>query len=146
MKRVLIIKKGFALLALLLMTFAVFASGIKEETKPSQQLLKKAGTKVVVVYFHQIRRCPTCVAIGNIAKEVVEKQYKGKSVKFIELSSHDKENKPIVEELKVFGSGLFVISKAKLDNLTAIAFQTARMKPDILKEDIREKVDAALKK
>lgn len=144
--KLLSIKRSFLLVFSLLIAFSLSATGETEKTKPSQKLLKKAGTKVAVVYFHQVRRCPTCVSIGKVSREVVEKQYKDKSVKFIELASHEKQNREIVEELKVFGSGLFVITKGKVENLTAIAFQTARLRPSILEEKLKGKVDSGLKK
>lgn len=49
----------------------------KPDTKETQNLeITTTDTSVVnVYYFHGKQRCKTCIAVGEVAKETVEKNY-----------------------------------------------------------------------
>jgi hypothetical protein len=102
--------------------------------------------KVKVIYFHGERRCPTCIAVGDIAKQTIEEKYKGNNdVVFQEINIDLKENEEIAKKYEIAGSSLIIDAKGKVENITGMAFQNAKSNPDALKGKIIELVDGGLK-
>jgi hypothetical protein len=102
---------------------------------------------VEVIYFHGVRRCPTCVSVGEVSKAVVETEFAdNRAVVYKDINIDEPENAAIAEAYEVSGSALFVTSGDKKENLTGFAFQNARSRPEVLKEKIRETVNAYINK
>lgn len=102
---------------------------------------------VEIYYFHGTRRCVTCVAVGDVAANLVADKYgKNPNVKFIEINID--ESAPGIEELaekfKVTGSGLYVYNGENIENITALAFQKAISAPDQLEKKLIELIDKNL--
>lgn len=125
-----------------------FSSCGNSQTTESDQT-DSSGTeygiaKVEVFYFHATRRCPTCLKIEEVAKEVVETEYKDKDVRFYSINFDEESNKEISEKFNVSWSSLFISSGDQFEDLTDLAFQVATSDPDKLKEKIRSAIDIYL--
>lgn len=143
-------KKAF-ILVLSIVVFALVISSCNsggsspESGSDSSTVLSEKG-KVEVIYFHGVRRCQTCVAVGEVAKESVTEFYADNSkVTFLDINIEEEANKALAEKYEVSGSGLFVISGEKFENITGQGFQNARSRPEVLKEKIKELVELYLK-
>lgn len=103
------------------------------------------STSVEVYYFHGTRRCPTCIAVGELAMELVKIEYENNpGVGFVEINIDEPENEEIAEKFQVSGSGLYVYNGRDIENITAYAFQHAIVTPDKLKKKLIELIDMNL--
>ena len=101
--------------------------------------------KVEVYYFHGTRRCATCIAVEEVSSELVKDKYgDNPNVKFTEINIDEPGNKELVEKFQVTGSGLYLYNGKDIKNLTAMAFQYARTKPDKLKNKLIELINKNL--
>jgi len=97
------------------------------------------SSRVKVYYFHGAHRCPTCVAVGKITRDLIAEKYPdNKHVEFIRINIDEPGNEEIIEKLQVTGSGLFICCDEKSEDLTAFAFRNARSNPEKLKNKINE--------
>ncbi len=116
------------------------ANSKKNETK------NEDNVKVQVLYFHGERRCPTCIAVCDVAKKTIEEKYAGnKDVLFKDINIDEKENEEIAAKYEIAGSSLVIDASGKIENITGMAFQNAKTNPEALKGKIIELVDAGLK-
>ncbi len=76
-----------------------------------------------VYYFHGDRKCKTCIAVGEKAKEIAEKM----DVQFFDINLDQEENKAVAKEFQASGSSLFIkhSKSGKIEDLTTFAFRTA---------------------
>lgn len=109
---------------------------------------------VEVLYFHGAQRCPTCVAIENLTKEVVEttfaEQAKNGNVVFKNIDIAQKQNEAIADRYEVTWSSLFVngwvAGEETATNLTEFAFANARTNPEKFKAELTAKINELLLK
>ena len=97
--------------------------------------LKVEGEKIKVYYFHNTRRCPTCLAIEKETKKVLKEQSYSEAVENGELvfKSYNIENavnNKLAKELGVTGSALIVIKGEKKIDLTSKGFMYALKQPE----------------
>src|SRR5574344_2863552 len=93
-----------------------------------------AKTVVEVLYFHSKQRCPTCIAIGDNSKDVVNKdfakQVKAGKVKFKEIDISTPEGEIIGDKYRVTWSSLYVNQwkngKETRNEMTQFGFENAR--------------------
>jgi hypothetical protein len=97
------------------------------------------GAQVHVVYFHGKQRCKSCVAIQNVAAEIIAEHYgDNPEVMFVEIDFSDKKNDALAEKYEIAWSSLLVIAGDKHVDLTDEAFANAVKTPDVLKSSIVE--------
>ncbi len=129
-----------SILVLLILIFTAYA-GKAEMNQPNE--LKEA--KTVVYYFHNTRRCPTCMAIEKTAKAVLaEPAFAGEKGKgeliFESYNAEEVANKKLVEKMGVTGSSLIVVKDGKKTDLTSKAFMYALKQPEKLKKALRSAI------
>lgn len=95
---------------------------------------------VQVVYFHNERRCATCMAVEEGASEVV-KIMADSSVTFHSYLFGDATNAQLEKKLKVEGQSLLVVGKGQVVNFTNAAFLNARVKPETYKEELKAEIE-----
>lgn len=95
---------------------------------------------IQVLYFHNERRCATCMAVEEGAVEVV-KQFNDSSILFQSYLIGDPKSKNIEEELEIEGQSLLIVSKDKILDITNMAFLNARTKPDYFKEELKKQIE-----
>lgn len=87
---------------------AIFASTALAAEQPA----KPPADRVVVMYFHRTRRCPTCLKMGDYSEEAVQKgfakQVEGGTVEFHYIDFQDKKNAALAKGYGVDGPALIV--------------------------------------
>lgn len=125
------------IVSLLLMIFVVAANA---ETSNSSRV---ESEKTEVYYFHNTRRCPTCMAIEQETRKVLKEQpysdarEKGDLV-FKSYNAENSANKKLVKELGVTGSALIVVKGNEKIDLTSKAFMYGLKQPEKLREALRD--------
>lgn len=100
---------------------------------------------VNVYYFHGKARCKTCIAVGDVAKETIEKAFAGNDkVKFTEINTSEKGSEALVEKYEVTWNALIIAKGDQSKDLTEQAFATAVGNPEKLTEDIKTTVNSLL--
>src|SRR5574344_2030444 len=110
-------------------------------------------TVVEVLYFHSKQRCPTCIAIGDNSKDVVDKdfakQVKAGNVKFKEIDISTPEGEKIGDKYHVTWSSLFVNQwkngKEKRNDMTQFGFENARNNTSAFRIGLKNKISQLLK-
>jgi thiol-disulfide isomerase/thioredoxin len=134
-----------SIFVLFLMISSCKSGGTSTETTSDSSTVVTEKGSVQVMYFHGERRCPTCVAVGEVAKESVAEYFAANAkVSFLDINIEEESNKTLAEKYEVSGSGLFVVSGAKFENITGQGFQNARSRPEVLKEQIKALVEKFL--
>ncbi|MDA3910135.1 MAG: nitrophenyl compound nitroreductase subunit ArsF family protein [Bacteroidales bacterium] len=127
----------------LMLAFACADKPKEDESKAeNQEQIEKTGD-VNVYYFHTSRRCATCNAVEDVARESVQELY-GDMVDFAAYNIEDEDGGKIAEKVGVSGQALVVCCDGELIDLTGDAFMHARSNPDKLKVLIQETVDPFL--
>ena len=126
-------------LFLTLFVFAFFFAGNVKTFASS----KVEGEKTKVYYFHNTRRCPTCMAIEKETKKVLKEQpySDAKENGELEFKSYNAENavnKKLVKELGVTGSSLIVVKGNEKIDLTSKGFMYALKQPEKLRQALRD--------
>jgi len=98
---------------------------------------------VEVFYFHNVRRCATCMAVEAESKDIVEELYRDK-VAFSAYNLEEKDGKEMAGELGVSGQTLLIVSGETRINITNEGFMNARTNPEKLKQIMKEKIDPLL--
>jgi ABC-type Zn uptake system ZnuABC Zn-binding protein ZnuA len=137
-----------ALLLLVSVTACNNQSGKKTENKDAQTTaaVATADTSVVnVYYFHGKQRCKTCIAVGDVAKETVEKAYAGNNkVVFTEINTSEDAAKALVEKYEVTWNALIIARGSDNIEITKQAFATAVENPQSLETLIKDEVNKRL--
>ena len=98
-------------------TFACIASMFPEESLAADV----PADRVVVMYFHRTKRCPTCLKMGTYTEEAVKngfpEQLKDGTVELHYVDFQDKRNAALAKGYKVTGPALIVAKIA--DNKVA---------------------------
>lgn len=131
----------FLVTALIALSLTISCSSQSENKK--QETVVSESNKVEVVYFHFTRRCATCNAIEDIARETVN-EMNGSEVAFTGYNLDEEEGSDKAKDLGVSGQALLIVHGDKKMNLTNQAFMNARSKPEELKSIIREKIVSML--
>lgn len=108
----------------------------------STVISKTNGEKTTVYYFHNTRRCPTCMAIEKETKKVLNDSFteavENGDIVFKSINAEDEVNKELVKELKVTGSALIVVQGKKKTDLTTKGFMYALKEPEKLRQALRD--------
>lgn len=127
------------------------AVNVNSSTSPEVQADVKDNC-VEVLCFHGKKRCATCIAIENNAKEALESnfsvQIKDGSVVFRVIDISLKENEAIAEKYEVTWSALMIVrhkaGEESVENMTEFAFSNARRSPDVFKAGLVKAVNESL--
>lgn len=121
----------------------------------AKKVVRNAGTKAIVevLYFHSKQRCPTCIAIGNNSKYVVNKyfakQVKSGQVKFKEIDISTPAGEEIGDNYHVTWSSLYVNQwkngKEVRNDMTAFGFENARNNAPAFRKGLIDKITFLLK-
>ncbi len=122
-------------LVTLLFVFTVYAAngtGAEEDAE-----------KTEVLYFHNTRRCPTCMAIEKETKKVLKEQpfADAKTNGMLLFKSYNAENaanKKLVKELGITGSSLIILKDGKKTDLTSKGFMYALKQPEKFRAALRD--------
>lgn len=112
MKRMLtvIAALGFVALFALLFSQAVLAEDDSAKTDDSAKAAP--AERVVVMYFHRTKRCPTCLKMGGYSEEAVTSGFadeiKSGKVEFHFIDFQDKKNEELVKGYQIAGPTLIV--------------------------------------
>lgn len=125
------------ILSLFVLVF-VFAGNV--ETFASS---KVEGEKTIVYYFHNTRRCPTCLAIEKETKKVLKENSYSEAMEngeivFKSYNAENAANKNLVKELGVTGSALIVVKGEEKIDLTSKGFMYGLAQPEKLREALRK--------
>ena len=110
---------------------------------------KKEVTNVIksdqleVYYFHFTRRCITCQAVEDVAKEAVAELSSDK-VSFSQYNLDNKAGTDKAKQLGVTGQTLLIVGGDTKINLTNDGFMHAKSNPEKLKQIIKEKINLFL--
>lgn len=138
----------------LLMVFALviglLSCGTGEKTVDVQNT---ENDRVEVVYFHGKQRCPTCMAIENRTREVIDSVFADELqngtliFRIVDISTPEGEQ--LADRYEVSWSSLFVNrwkdGLESRNNMTEFGFANARNNPDTFKTGLGEKIREALK-
>ncbi len=138
----------FAVVAIAAATIAIFAfKGGDPRVEEQADGLSK--DKVEVIYFHLTRRCVTCQAVENVARDAVKELYPAEvekgTVVFKTLNIEDKSSEADANRVKATGQCLLIVSGDTRIDLTSEGFMNARNSPEKLREEIKKAVDPLLK-
>jgi hypothetical protein len=106
-------------LSLLLLAAAFLASPCSagDAAKEKKAEVKKPADRVVVMYFHRTKRCPTCLRMGSYSEEAVlngfPEQVKDGTVEFHYIDFQDEKNAKLVKAYKIGGPTLIVLKVVK---------------------------------
>lgn len=132
--------KNLFYILLLLISFSSFSS--LAQNCPCHQIskcktpcndVKEDDSKILVLYFHQTRRCATCQAVEEVTKITVTEEY-GKEVTF--KSINIEKEKDLAKKYGVHGQSLLVVKGKEKYNLTNVGFMYARNQPQRLKSKL----------
>jgi hypothetical protein len=125
------------LFASLLSLLSVTVAQTKEQTI--------SGDKVEVYYFHNERRCATCMAVEDESVKALNELYpekmKSGEMTFLSVNIEEESNTALAEKYKVSGQTLLIVKGSKQENLTNTAFMYATTKPEKLKKAIGEAIE-----
>lgn len=107
---------------------------------------------VEVLSFHSKQRCPTCIAIENETRNLLNssfaQQLADSTVVFRVFDLSEKENQQIAEHYQVSFSSLILVKydagKPTVCDLTEYAFSKARAAPDEFKAELAGRLEALL--
>ncbi len=117
----------------------------KEEKAAQEEQLVLGTHKVEVYYFHADRRCPSCNAVENVAKQTVTEQFaNNEDVKFFSINFDRSHNKEIAAKYDIKWSSLIIVSGEKLMDLTLEGFQHAGTNPEIFEKEIVQVINEFL--
>jgi thiol-disulfide isomerase/thioredoxin len=92
---------------------AIFAANVTDDTaaRVDAQIVP-AADRVVVMYFHRTKRCPTCLKMGSYTEEAVKKGFaqeiKEGKVEFHFIDFQDPKNAALTKGYQVSGPTLIV--------------------------------------
>lgn len=132
----------------LIIGLASCGSGEKTADTKSNQ-----NDRVEVIYFHGKQRCPTCMAIEDKTREVMNTMFTDELrsgvlvFKVVDLSTAEGEK--IADKYEVTWSSLFVNKlkdgKETRNNMTEFGFSNVRKNPDAFKKGLADNIRQSLK-
>jgi hypothetical protein len=118
-------------------------SCIAQTEKGSGKTIKASTENVEVFYFHNARRCVTCMAVEEKSKQIVQELYKNE-VLFSAYNLEEEDGREKASTLGVSGQTLLIVSGETRINITNEGFINARSNPEKLKQIMKEKIDPLL--
>ncbi len=129
---------------LILILIAILA-GCGQKSKKAENTTIIDTTNVNVFYFHGKQRCKTCVAVQDVAKETVEKNFgNNEKVRFIEINTSEKGNEALAEKYEVSWNALIIAKGENAVEITDQAFATAVENPQSLEKLITDEINRHL--
>jgi len=140
--------KKIMFLLLVVFGFQLYACNpVTSNSGENSKAVKPA--KIQVYYFHNERRCATCVAVEDETKKALNELYAAKmksgEITFLSVNLEEKAGEELANKFKIAGQTLLVIGGGKQTDLTDKGFMYARSNPAKLKAEIKKSIDAALK-
>ena len=122
-----------------------------EATAEATTAAKPPADRVVAMYFHRTKRCPTCQKMGSYSEEAMKKgfaeQIKKGTVEFHYIDFQDKKNAALAKGYNISGPALIVVkvvdNKVKEYKDLQEIWIKVKEKPEFLKY-VRENVEAYL--
>ena len=116
------------------------------ETASTETVAQAAQNDIVYVYyFHGKQRCKTCIAVGDVTEKTVKDLYANNpKVKFMEVKTHEDQNKALVEKYEVTWNALIIAKGDDSNEITKYAFANAVNSPEVLTDLIKTEVDKRL--
>lgn len=114
----------------------------------AQETEKQVQPKLEVYYFHATMRCPTCLAIEEQTKKVLDENFsdelKSGTIKLTVLNLEENENKALTEKFEIGWSSLilYVPASDKSVNLTDDAFAKARTSPEEFRVELEKEIES----
>jgi len=137
-----------AVVAIAAAAFAIFAFR-GGDPRVEEQADGFSKDKVEVIYFHLTRRCVTCQAVENVARDAVRELYPAEvekgTVVFKTLNIEDKSSEADAKRVNATGQCLLIVSGDTRIDLTSEGFMNARNSPEKLREEIKKAIDPLLK-
>jgi hypothetical protein len=114
---------------------------LKSEKKTGCPYLTSISTNgVQVIYFHNERRCATCMAVEEGASEVV-KQFADTSITFHSYLFGDPQTAETEKKFDIEGQTLLIVGKGQVIDVTNMAFMNALVKPGTYKDELKKQID-----
>lgn len=134
---------------LILLLSAVFmACGQSSSNKSDKPQVRQNG--VEVLSFHAKKRCPTCIAIEQLTREVVESEFATQLadsslvLRVVDIA----ENEELADQYEITWSALLVNrykdGKESVTDLTRFAFANARTNPEKFKAELKVQIEKML--
>lgn len=99
---------------------ATYASTAVAAEPTAEPTATPAADRVVAMYFHRTKRCPTCLKMGSYSEEAVKKglakQVKAGSVEFHYIDFQNKKNAALTKAYKITGPAL-IVAKVKANKV-----------------------------
>jgi hypothetical protein len=121
-------------------------SGSSENKNDSVNVVSDA--KVQIYYFHGERRCPSCIAIEDETRKLLDSAYSGAGIAFSDINVDEEKNAALAEKYQVAGSALIVVKNGTPEEFTDITgdgFKFALRKPAEFHIKLKEVLDTYLK-
>lgn len=139
-------------MTLLLVALLWAACGGSKTTSDNVAPVALLENGVEVLSFHNKQRCPTCIAIENETRNLLNssfaQQLADSTVVFRVFDLSEKENQQIAEHYQVSFSSLILVKydagKPTVCDLTEYAFSKARVAPDEFKAELAGRLEALL--
>ena len=135
-------------LLLLLAAAAFVTCGQSPRQEAAESLSPSNG--VEVLSFHTKQRCPTCVAIERLTREVVETDFAAQladntlTLRVVDIS----EDEALADKYEIAWSALLVNrhkdGAESVTDLTKFAFANARTNPDKFKAELKDQIEKQL--
>lgn len=108
---------------------------------------------VEVLSFHNKQRCPTCIAIENETRDLLNSRFSQQladsTMVFRVFDLSEEESRQIAEHYQVSFSSLILVKyeegQSEMQNLTEYAFSKARVAPEEFKAELAERLEALLR-
>ncbi|MGM0504080.1 MAG: nitrophenyl compound nitroreductase subunit ArsF family protein [Bacteroidota bacterium] len=133
--------KLFNFLTIAFIAISINFSCTAQANKDDNKETTVKAENIEVFYFHYTRRCATCNAVEDVAKEAIEEFY-GNDVSFVSYNLDEADGKEKAEEIGISGQTLIIVSGKNKMNITNEGFMNARTNPEKLKQIIKEKIDS----
>lgn len=134
--------------ATLILLLIAIITGCNQNNKNADNNAAKSAidtTTVNVYYFHGKQRCKTCIAVGDVARATIAKDYADNNkVVFTEISTSEKGNEALAEKYEVTWNALIIAKGENAVEITDQAFATAVENPQSLENLIKEEVNKRL--
>ena len=134
---------------LLLFAGATLFSACGHNPKSKTETVAQAD-RIEVLSFHGKQRCPTCIAIEKLTREVVESDYAAQVAdsslvfRVVDLT----ENEALADRYEVTWSSLLVNKwlngKETVQDMTEFAFANARNNPETFKAGLKTEIEKLL--
>jgi thiol-disulfide isomerase/thioredoxin len=123
---------------------------VKTENKSNDDLSVNNidSGKIVVIYFHNERRCATCMAVEETTQKSLTELYpekvKNNEITFLSVNIEEETNKKLAEQYSITGQTLLIITRDSKFDLTNDAFMYAKDTPEKLTAKIKEAIETLL--